>query len=114
MRPRAKAKLIQPPNDLATRIFRKLKGARGVNLDELWQHALFFAMSPQERCHASLKAARSALSLKIGRLEGVEIRILPLRRVIASKQAANRENDIAVLPILRRTLRLAARLKPKR
>jgi hypothetical protein len=51
---------------------------------------------------------------RIGRLEGVEIRILPLRRVIASKQAANREKDIAVLPILRRTMRLAARLRPKR
>jgi hypothetical protein len=55
---------VKPPNDLATRIFRKLKGARGVNPDELWQHALFFALPPQERCHASLKAARSALSLR--------------------------------------------------
>jgi hypothetical protein len=31
---------------------------------ERWQHALFFAMSPQERCHFSLKTARSALSLR--------------------------------------------------
>jgi hypothetical protein len=31
---------------------------------ELWQHALFFAMTPQERCHFSLKTARSALSLR--------------------------------------------------
>jgi hypothetical protein len=43
-------------------------------------------------------------------LEGVKIRILPLRRVIASKKAANRDKDIAVLPILRRTLRMASRL----
>ena len=70
VRPRAKASPIKPPNDLATRIFRKLKGARGVNLDELWQHALFFAMSPQERCHASLKAARSALSLRHSKVKG--------------------------------------------
>ncbi len=46
-----------------------------------------------------------------GKLENVPVRILPLSRVIASKQAANREKDIAVLPILRRTLRLARRLK---
>jgi len=30
---------------------------------ERWQHALFFALSPQERCHLSLKTARSALSV---------------------------------------------------
>jgi hypothetical protein len=47
-----------------------------------------------------------------GRLEGVSVRVLPLDRVIASKRAANREKDIAVLPILRRTLRLAKRLRP--
>jgi len=46
-----------------------------------------------------------------GRLEGVPVRILPLRRVIASKRAANREKDIAVLPVLERTLRLSRRLK---
>jgi len=39
-------------------------------------------------------------------LDGVPIRVLPLQRVIASKFAANREKDRAVLPILRRTLRL--------
>ena len=51
-------------NDLAARIYRKLAGARGLDEAELWQHALFFAMSPQERCHFSLKTARSALSLR--------------------------------------------------
>jgi hypothetical protein len=46
-----------------------------------------------------------------GKLENVPIRVLPLSRVIASKRAANREKDVAVLPILRRTLRLARRLE---
>ena len=43
-------------------------------------------------------------------LENVPVRVLPLPRVIASKRAANREKDRAVLPILERTLRLAKRL----
>jgi len=47
----------------------------------------------------------------IGRLEGVPLRILPLQRVIASKRAAGRDKDLAVLPIPERTLRLAQRLK---
>lgn len=47
----------------------------------------------------------------VGRLEGVPVRILPLERVIASKQAAGREKDLAVLPLLKRTLRLSKRLK---
>jgi hypothetical protein len=44
------------------------------------------------------------------KLEGVPVKVLPLRRVIASKRAANREKDLAVLPALLRTLRLAKRL----
>jgi hypothetical protein len=51
---------------------------------------------------------------RVGRLEGVLLRILPLNRVIASKQAANREKDIAVLPILKRTLRLSKRLAQRK
>ena len=50
--------------DRAAFIYRQLAGVRGVDDAERWQHALFFAMSPQERCHFSLKTARSALSLK--------------------------------------------------
>ena len=46
-----------------------------------------------------------------GRLENVPVKVLPLRRVIASKRAANREKDVAVLPVLERTLRLARHLK---
>ena len=48
-----------------------------------------------------------------GELEKVPVKVLPLRRVIASKRAANRDKDVAVLPILRRTLRLAGRLKKR-
>lgn len=48
---------------------------------------------------------------RMGRLETVPVRILPLQRVISSKHAANRDKDLAVLPILRRTLRLSKRLK---
>jgi hypothetical protein len=59
VRPKTKS-----PNDLAARIYRRLAGGRGLDDHERWQHALFFAMSPQERCHFSLKTARSALSLK--------------------------------------------------
>jgi hypothetical protein len=59
-----KAKKPQTLNDRAARIYRRLQGARGCDDDELWQHALFFAMSPEQRCQFSLKTARSALSLK--------------------------------------------------
>ena len=45
------------------------------------------------------------------RLDGVPIKVLPLSRVIASKRASNRDKDVAVLPILERTLRLSRRLK---
>jgi hypothetical protein len=51
-------------NDLAARIYKRLAGARGLDDAERWQHALYFAMSPEERCRLSLKTARSALSLK--------------------------------------------------
>ncbi|MBM3833500.1 MAG: hypothetical protein FJ403_09555 [Verrucomicrobia bacterium] len=51
-------------HDQAARIYRQLAGVRGLDDHERWQHALFFAMSPQERCHFSLKTARSALSLR--------------------------------------------------
>jgi len=47
---------------------------------------------------------------RCAKLEGVPVKVLPLRRVIASKRAANREKDLAVLPTLLRTLRLAKRL----
>ena len=49
-----------------------------------------------------------------GELDDVRVKVLPLRRVIASKRAANRDKDLAVLPILDRTLRLVKRLKQRR
>jgi len=49
-----------------------------------------------------------------GELEKIPVKVLPLRRVIASKRAANRDKDLAVLPILERTLRLAKRLEKRR
>jgi hypothetical protein len=58
-----------------------------VDQDELWQHALFFAMSPEERCRFSLKTARSALSLR---------------------------RSTRRMPILERTLRLAKRIQKRR
>src|SRR2546421_11572721 len=49
----------------------------------------------------------------VAKLENVPVRVLPLERVIASKRAAGREKDLAVLPILERTLRLAKHLKKR-
>jgi hypothetical protein len=46
---------------------------------------------------------------RLGRLAGQPVRVLPIRRVIASKRAAGREKDLTVLPILRRTMRLGKR-----
>lgn len=51
-------------NDRAARIYRKLKGARDVDDNELWQHAIYFSLTPDQRCELSLKTARSALSLR--------------------------------------------------
>jgi len=50
----------------------------------------------------------------VAMLAGQRIRVLPLRRVIASKRASGRDKDLAVLPILERTLRLSRRLKSRR
>jgi hypothetical protein len=47
-------------------------------------------------------------------VEGQPVRMLPLRRIIASKRASNRDKDLAALPILERTLRLSQRLKAQR
>ena len=47
---------------------------------------------------------------RVSRLAGQPIRVLPLQRIIASKRAANRDKDIAVLPILERMLRMKRRL----
>jgi hypothetical protein len=47
-------------------------------------------------------------------LEGQRVRVLSLRRVIASKRASGRDKDMAVMPILERTLRLFRRLRSHR
>jgi hypothetical protein len=57
--------------------------------------------------------AAEARRCRNSQLDGQPIKVLPLARVIASKRAANREKDVAVLPVLERTLRLARRLKQK-
>ena len=49
-------------------------------------------------------------SCAVESLESVPTRVLPLARVIASKRAANRDKDRAVLPVLERTLRLSKAL----
>ena len=59
---RATASLTKPAR--VRRILLRLRGARGLDEDELLQHAVFFSKSPEERCRLSLQAARSALSLQ--------------------------------------------------
>ena len=44
---------------------------------------------------------------------GVKVKVLPLRRVIASKEAANRLKDKAVLPALKAALAAIRKTKPK-
>jgi hypothetical protein len=45
--------------------------------------------------------------------EGQKLLVLPLERVIASKRAAGRDKDLAALPVLERTLRLARQRQKK-
>jgi len=45
---------------------------------------------------------KRALEIKIGKLR---LKVLPLDRVLASKQAANRPKDQRVIPVLQNTLR---------
>lgn len=44
---------------------------------------------------------------RVRRVEELEIRVLGLAKLIETKEAANREKDRAMLPVLRRTLELA-------
>lgn len=48
---------------------------------------------------------------RISVIDNHKMRVLPLSRVIASKRMAARDKDLAVLPILERTLRLSKKLK---
>jgi hypothetical protein len=45
---------------------------------------------------------KRALEIKVGR---VRLKVLPLERILASKQAANRPKDLLVIPVLQNTLR---------
>jgi hypothetical protein len=49
-----------------------------------------------------------------GKIEGVPVRLLPLDRIMASKRAAGRPQDIAALPAIEETLRCAKKLKSRR
>jgi hypothetical protein len=42
------------------RIYRKLKGARGMSEEELWRQAWFLSLSPEERCRESIESSRRA------------------------------------------------------
>ena len=53
---------------------------------------------------------KKALNIKVGR---VRLKVLPLERILASKQAANRPKDLRVIPVLENTLR-TLRTKAKR
>jgi hypothetical protein len=44
----------------------------------------------------------------------VEIPVLPLVRIIASKRAANRAKELAILPVLEDALRVIQSRRPKR
>ena len=45
---------------------------------------------------------KRALEIKVGKLK---LKVLPLERILASKQAANRPKDQRVIPVLQNTLR---------
>ena len=45
---------------------------------------------------------KRAVKIKVGKLE---LKVLPLERILASKQAANRPKDRRVIPVLQNTLR---------
>jgi predicted nucleotidyltransferase len=49
---------------------------------------------------------RRAIKIKVGRLE---LKVLPLERILASKQAANRPKDQRVIPVLQNVLRTMKR-----
>jgi hypothetical protein len=51
---------------------------------------------------------------RVSRLGKCTLRVLPLSRIIASKEAAGREKDLSTLPVLKRTLRLKNKLAQKK
>ncbi len=57
------------------------------------------------------KEWKGALEIKVGRLM---LKVLPLERILASKQAANRAKDQRVIPVLQNTLRTLRTLRSKK
>jgi hypothetical protein len=53
---------------------------------------------------------KRAIKIKVGRLT---LRVLPLERILASKQAANRPKDRRVIPVLQNTLRTLQMKSPR-
>ncbi len=53
---------------------------------------------------------KRAMEIKVGRLR---LKVLPLERILASKQAANRPKDRRVIPVLQNTLRTLQTKKPR-
>ena len=53
---------------------------------------------------------KSAIKIKVGR---VTLKVLPLERILVSKQAANRPKDRRVIPVLQNTLRTLQMKKTK-
>jgi hypothetical protein len=54
---------------------------------------------------------KRALEIKVGKLK---LKVLPLERILASKQAANRPKDRRVIPVLQNTLRTLRTKSPRR
>jgi hypothetical protein len=61
---RISSRTLRSQRAAARRIYRRLEGARGLDDHERWQHALFFAKSPDERCRVAVQTARLAISFK--------------------------------------------------
>ncbi len=54
---------------------------------------------------------KRALEIKVGKLK---LKVLPLERILVSKQAANRPKDQRVIPVLQNTLRTLQTQTPRR
>jgi hypothetical protein len=72
--------------------------------------ALFDIVLTMDGLRSFAQEYRSALRIRLG---GATVRVLPLRRIIASKRAANRPKDKLVLPVLEDTLLAVRALRPK-
>lgn len=65
--------------------------------------ALFDVVTHMHGLRSFAREARRALSIRLG---NVEVPVLPLDRIIASKRATNRPKDRAILPVLEDALRV--------